>query len=111
VKTVDALPKSIMALWEKVGDNEAALREGLRQVFLDHDKALARAGPLSYRESGSTATVALVTSKSVILAHVGDSPGLVIDSTTGKIIQEIKNQIEDVINKKSEYIKLKTIHN
>ena len=91
VKTVDALPKSIMALWEKVGDDEAALREGLRQLFIEHDKALARAGPLSYRESGSTATVALVTSKSVILAHVGDSPGFVMDSTTGKIIQEIKN--------------------
>jgi len=90
VRTLATLPDKLAAMWDRVGDDETALRAGLKQVFLDHDKALAAEGPLRYRESGSTATVALVGPKTVAFAFVGDSPGFVMDPATGRILAEIR---------------------
>jgi serine/threonine protein phosphatase PrpC len=91
--TLKLLPGQIIKVWQEVGDDELALRAALPKVFIEHDKTLWKAGPLSYRESGTTATIALITPKHVVLAHVGDSPGFVMDLTTGKIVQEIQNHV------------------
>ena len=91
INTLKLLPGQIVKVWQEVGDDELALRAALPKVFLDHDKTLWKAGPLSYRESGTTASVALVTPKHIIIAHVGDSPAFVMDMTTGKIVQGIQN--------------------
>lgn len=90
VRTVATLPDKLAAMWDRVGDDEVAIRAGLKQVFLDHDKSLAAEGPLRYRESGSTATVALVGPKTVVFAFVGDSPGAIIDPTSGRILTELR---------------------
>jgi serine/threonine protein phosphatase PrpC len=90
VRTVATLPDKLAAMWDRVGDDEVALRAGLKQVFLDHDKSLAAEGPLRYRESGSTATVALVGPKTVVFAFVGDSPGFVMDPATGRLLADLR---------------------
>lgn len=83
MKTAETLPDKLAAMWSKTGDDEVALRAGLRQVFIDHDKSLAEAGPLRYKDSGSTATVALLSPTKVIFAFLGDSPAFVLDMNTG----------------------------
>jgi serine/threonine protein phosphatase PrpC len=83
LKTAETLPDKLVAMWTQVGDDEVALRAGLRRVFIEHDKSLAEAGPLRYKDSGSTATVALIGSTKVVFAFVGDSPAFILDTATG----------------------------
>lgn len=83
VRTVTTLPDKLAAMWAQVGDDEMALRAGLRQVFIDHDKSIAKDGFLSYKTSGCTATVALISPTTVTFAFLGDSPAFVLDTTTG----------------------------
>lgn len=90
IKTLTTLPDKLAAMWDRVGDDEVALRAGIRQVFLDHDKSIAAEGALRYRDSGSTATVALIGPKSVVFAFIGDSPGALIDPTSGRILTELR---------------------
>jgi serine/threonine protein phosphatase PrpC len=83
VRTVATLPDKLAAMWAQVGDDETALRAGLRQVFIEHDKSVAQDGFLSYKTSGCTATVALISPTTVTFAFLGDSPAFVLDTTTG----------------------------
>jgi serine/threonine protein phosphatase PrpC len=92
--TTDYLPKRIQAAIEAAGTATAAsltppeaLSAILRTAFLEHDKDLARSP--ATRNSGSTATVALVTPTHIIFAYAGDSPAFVFNPFTGLILAEI----------------------
>ena len=87
--TVRKLPDKLVELVKTVGDNEAALRSGLLTLFVDHDKFLAKQGGLSYRDSGSTATVVIVTPKLCCFAYIGDSPACIFNPDTGVIYGSI----------------------
>ena len=83
------LPDKLVELAKSAGDNESALRAGLRSLFLDLDKLLAKQGALSYRDSGSTATVVIITAKICCFAYVGDSPACIFNPDSGVIYGSI----------------------
>lgn len=88
--TVKCLPVAISEMIGRLNpEDEAAMRSGIKAVFIGHDKKLAGQGALSYRDSGSTATVAIVTPKQVYIAYLGDSPACVFDLTTREIYGSI----------------------
>jgi len=87
--TIRKLPDRLVELVKSVGDNEVALRSGLIAAFLDHDKLLAKQGALSYRDSGSTATVVILTAKLCVFAYIGDSPACIFNPDTGTIYGSI----------------------
>lgn len=92
--TAEALPRRIQAAMEAAG-GPAALRNPtdliplLRTAFLEHDKDLARQTAKLKSDSGSTATVAIVTATHIIMAFCGDSPAFVINPFNGMILHEI----------------------
>lgn len=57
----------------------------LAKVFIEHDKDLAR-NIQKVGDSGSTATVAIVTPTHVIVAYIGDSPCFLMNPNTGLIL-------------------------
>jgi serine/threonine protein phosphatase PrpC len=94
--TVDALPRRIQAAIEaSPGGIQAILRDPtgliplLKTCFIEHDKDLARQTIKFKSDSGSTATVALVTPTHIIMAFCGDSPAFVINPFNGMILHEI----------------------
>jgi len=87
--TVRKLPDKLIELVKSAGDSEAALKTGLQNIFIEHDKLLARQGALSYRDSGSTGTVVILTPKWCCFAYVGDSPACVFNQETGVIYGSI----------------------
>jgi serine/threonine protein phosphatase PrpC len=88
--TVKFLPTSLSEMIGRTNpEDETAMRSGIKSVFIEHDKKLAKQGALSYRDSGSTATIAIITSKRVYLAYLGDSPACVSHPTTGQIYTSI----------------------
>ena len=60
----------------------------LKRVFIDHNKYLASVIH-TLNDSGSTATVALVTSKHIYLAYLGDSPALMMHPQSGHVLKEM----------------------
>ena len=67
-----------------------AIKKILQQTFLEFNKYLASPGVLkTLDDSGSTATVALITSTHIILAYLGDSPCFMLDPATGYIVQKM----------------------
>lgn len=88
--TVNFLPVAISEMIGRTNpEDEGAMRSGIKAVFIEHDKKLAKQGALSYRDSGSTATVAIVTPKRIYMAYLGDSPACIFDPTTGEIYGSI----------------------
>ena len=88
--TVRKLPDALIALVKTIGTaSEDALRAGLRAVFINHDKLLAKQGGLSYRDSGCTATIVIITPKLCCFAYIGDSPACIFNSDTGVIYGSI----------------------
>ena len=88
--TVKFLPVALSEMIERTNpEDESAMRSGIKAVFIEHDKKLAKQGALSYRDSGSTATVAIVTPKRVYMAYLGDSPACIFHPTTGEIYGSI----------------------
>jgi serine/threonine protein phosphatase PrpC len=88
--TVKFLPVALSELIGRINpEDEGAMRSGIKALFIEHDKKLAKQGALSYRDSGSTATVAVVTPKRVYMAYLGDSPACVFHPTTGEIYGSI----------------------
>ena len=88
--TVKFLPVALSEMIERINpEDESAMRSGIKAVFIEHDKKLAKQGALSYRDSGSTATVAIVTPKRVYMAYLGDSPACSFHPTTGEIYGSI----------------------
>lgn len=60
----------------------------LKRVFIDHNKYLA--GIIhKLDDSGSTATVALVTPRHIYLAYLGDSPCFIMHPQTGMVLEEM----------------------
>lgn len=91
--TADLLPKRIQTSIEALvaaatAITPTALSEILRTAFIEHDKELAR-NISKLRDSGSTATVALVTPTHVIFAYAGDSPAFIFNPFTGLLIHEL----------------------
>jgi serine/threonine protein phosphatase PrpC len=85
------LPIAIAELLKRTNpDDEAAIRSGIRSIFIEQDKRAARQGALSYRDSGSTCTVVIITPKKVYLAYLGDSPACVFHPTTGEVYGSIE---------------------
>lgn len=93
--TAEALPRRIQTAIENTGgvqsflQNPAQLIPLLKSCFIEHDKDLARQTAKLKNDSGSTATVALVTPTHIIMAFCGDSPAFVINPFTGMILHEI----------------------
>jgi serine/threonine protein phosphatase PrpC len=60
----------------------------LKTIFIEHNKYLASKID-SLNDSGSTATVALVTSTHIFMAYLGDSPCFIMNPQTGLILEEM----------------------
>ena len=60
----------------------------LKRVFIDHNKYLASVID-TLDDSGSTATVVLVTPTHMFLAYIGDSPCFMMHPQTGMILEEM----------------------
>jgi serine/threonine protein phosphatase PrpC len=88
--TLKSLPAALSEMIGRINpEDEGAMRSGIKALFIEHDKKLAKQGALSYRDSGSTATVAIVTPKRIYMAYLGDSPACIFDPTTGEIYGSI----------------------
>ena len=76
-----------------------AIKQILQRTFIEFNKYLA--GPTmikSINDSGSTATVVLVTPTHIILAYLGDSPCFMLDPATGHILQKMgKHEPSDAV--------------
>jgi serine/threonine protein phosphatase PrpC len=87
--TVEYLPRRIEEALKSAGPdilkNVKSIREILKRVFIEHDKDLAKNFD-KIGDSGSTATVAIVTPTHVIVAYIGDSPCFLMDPATGLIL-------------------------
>jgi serine/threonine protein phosphatase PrpC len=84
------LPVAIAEFLQRTNPNdETNVRSGIRSIFIEQDKKLARQGALSYRDSGSTCTIAIITPKKIYLAYVGDSPACVFNTATGELYGKI----------------------
>jgi len=89
--TLNFLPVALAELVQRVNpDDEGVMRSGIRNAFIEHDKKLAKQGALSYRDSGSTCTVAIITPKRVYMAYLGDSPACVFHPKTGELYGSIE---------------------
>lgn len=90
--TVESLPRRIQGALEAAGGPHilgdiSKLQTLLQTAFVEHDKELARnLGRL--RDSGSTASVILLTPRHVVVAYIGDSPVFMMDPRTGLILKE-----------------------
>ena len=60
----------------------------LKRVFIEHNKYLASVID-TLDDSGSTATVALVTETQIFLAYIGDSPCFMMHPQSGIILEEM----------------------
>ena len=103
--TIKQLPNKLVNLVKTVGNNENALRSGLQQIFIEHDKLLAKQGALYYRNSGSTATVAIITETHCYIAFIGDSPALIFDPDTGSVISAIGKHVPTRSDERARVIK------
>ena len=86
--TVEVLPRKIQEALKAAPDalkDLAKLQGILKQIFIEHDKDLAR-NISRLGDSGSTATVALITPTHVIVAYIGDSPCFIMHPGTGLIL-------------------------
>jgi serine/threonine protein phosphatase PrpC len=87
--TVEFLPRRIqealVAAGSQILKNTGQIQEILKRVFIEHDKDLAKNFD-KVRDSGSTATVALVTATHIIVAYLGDSPCFLMNPATGLIL-------------------------
>jgi serine/threonine protein phosphatase PrpC len=103
--TLELLPERIKAALVAAGPDvlrtPAQIVQILRTAFVEHDKELARSGKA--RDSGSTASVALVTDTHIIMAYLGDSPAFLMDPLTGLIRNEIGKH-EPTLAKEAERI-------
>lgn len=83
------LPGKLAELVRTAENNEQKIRSGLRTIFIELDKSIAKQGPLYYRDSGSTTTVAIITTTHCYFAFIGDSPAFIFNPDTGAVITSI----------------------
>lgn len=90
--TLDLFPKRLQAALEAAGPDilrtPTDIEKILSKVFIEHDKELAAAASRA-RDSGSTASVAVVTPTHIVMAYLGDSPAFLLHPSTGLILSEI----------------------
>ncbi len=86
--TMELLPKRLeAALKMRSLTSPSDLVHVLRTAFLEHDKELARQMSRT-RDSGTTASVVLVTDTHCIVCFIGDSPICMFDPASGLILKE-----------------------
>jgi len=87
--TVEHLPGRIKAALEAGGPdilkNTELMQSILKKVFIEHDKDLAK-NFSKVGDSGSTASVGLITPTHVVVAYIGDSPCFLMNPNTGLIL-------------------------
>lgn len=83
------LPGKLAELVRTAENNEQKIRNGLSKIFIELDKSIAQQGALYYRDSGSTATVAIITATHCYFAFIGDSPAFIFNPDTGAVITSI----------------------
>jgi len=86
------LPGKLRALINVAEGNEDAIVKGLPKVFNDHDESLKAGGRIIHRDTGTTATIAIITPTKCIVAFVGDSPACILDHD-GKVLHTIRSHI------------------
>jgi protein phosphatase 1L len=79
--------------------NMDLVKQILQKTFIEFNKYLASPAVLNtLNDSGSTATVALITPSHIILAYLGDSPCFLLDPATGYILQRMgKHEPSDAV--------------
>lgn len=70
---------------EAILENPEMIKTVLKKVFIEHDKDLAK-NFSKVGDSGSTATVAIITPKHIVVAYIGDSPCFLMNPNTGLIL-------------------------
>ena len=93
VYTINTFPTLLANMIKEVNGDTNMIQSRLKDLFIQHDKNLAKRGYIGYRDSGSTATIAIITQSSCIIAHLGDSPACIIDPTNGSILHRIHPHI------------------
>jgi serine/threonine protein phosphatase PrpC len=86
--TVEVLPQRIQAALKESPDaltDIEKLKTILRKIFIEHDKDLAR-NITKNGDSGSTATIALITATHIVVAYIGDSPCFIMNPSSGMIL-------------------------
>lgn len=87
--TVEFLPLRIQEAFKRAGSgiltNVVGMTKILQEVFIEHDKDLAR-NMSKVHDSGTTATVAIITPSHIVVAYVGDSPCFLMDPSKGLIL-------------------------
>jgi len=80
-------------------DNVEAVKRILQKTFIDFNKYIASPTVLpTLNDSGSTATVALISPTKIFMAYLGDSPCFILDPATGHILQRMgKHEPSDAI--------------
>lgn len=89
VYTINTFPTLLANMIKEVNGDVNLIQARLKTLFIQHDKNLATKGYIGYRDSGSTATVAVITRSVCIIAHIGDSPACIIDLTNSNILYKI----------------------
>ena len=93
--TIKFLPGKLIQLVKTVGNNEEAIRAGLKRIFIEHDKFIAKQGAIHYKDSGTTATISIITETHCYIAFIGDSPAFIFDPDTGSVIKSIGKHSPD----------------
>jgi serine/threonine protein phosphatase PrpC len=89
VYTINTFPTLLANMIKEVNGDVNLIQSRLKGLFIQHDKNLATKGYIGYRDSGSTATVAIITPSVCIIAHIGDSPACIIDLNSGNVLHKI----------------------
>ena len=82
------IQEALVALGPAPFGNRETVITLLKKCFIEHNKYLASIID-TLNDSGSTATVALITPKQIYLAYIGDSPCIMIHPRTGHILYEM----------------------
>jgi serine/threonine protein phosphatase PrpC len=93
------LRSALTAAGPRVLTDAEGMKTLLQTAFIDFNKHLASPGIMNtIDDSGSTATVALITLNHIILAYLGDSPCFMLDPATGHILQRMgKHEPSDAV--------------
>jgi serine/threonine protein phosphatase PrpC len=107
VQTLKDFPNMIANMLLRTGADTNAIELGLKEIFIEHDKNIAKHGAIRYRDSGSTATIAIITPTHCIIAYIGDSPACIFDASTGECLTSIEPHLPSNTKEKERILKCK----
>ena len=107
VHSLKEFPNMIANMLTHTGTDITAIENGLKEIFITHDKNLAKQGSIRYRDSGSTATIAIITPTHCIIAYIGDSPSCIFDPSTGECLTVIEPHLPSNAKEKERILKCK----